>query len=109
MLGYKEIRLLIALENRESFRDQETCFDYVDSICREGSNWAVSVFVEPVGILTVRGEDLANVLSFWISLFQSQPEDWGFAKSGWHLEHHLETFYWKHPEDAQDVWKKESI
>jgi hypothetical protein len=108
MLEYKEIQLLVALENRKGFKELNSCFDYVDSIRKDDKTWMVSVFIEPVGKLTVRGPDLENILAFWLHLFQTQPHDWDYAKSGWHLENYLESFTWKHPGEAKDIWSKRS-
>ena len=103
-LDYKEIQLLVQLETKFGERDQ-TCFDHVVSIGYEADQWQVEVFVEPYGKVLLSHPDLSRLLRFWITVFESQPQDWEFARAGWHLGLHLANLQWSEPEDAPKIWE----
>ena len=83
-----------------------TCMDYVDSITKEGDQYAVTIFVEPAGNVTKHGASVVEILDWWIEVFKTQP-DYGqgmynYAAAGWHLAGQSDNL----PDNPADVWKE---
>lgn len=84
-ISFTDLELLFKLEKREGINEANSCFDYIEDICKHDDGWVVGMFVEPTGTIRIKKETLQLALEFWLELFQNQPEDWDYTKAGWHL------------------------
>jgi len=95
----------------DTFRDElerfgqnfgrNTCYDYVDSAFKRGDKVGVTLFIEPCGTLTKMGNSLKEVVDWWITVLEVQP-DVSYVCCGWYLYDN-----WDKVSNLQavDVWK----
>jgi hypothetical protein len=84
----------------------DTCFYYIDSLVERDNKEsdkikAVICFVEPCGdIQSPWFFSWVEAIEWWIDVFKSQPEGWGYIRAGHHL-------FWRNEptEKPEDMWK----
>jgi hypothetical protein len=104
-IRYPDIELILDLEKLHE-KKPSSCFDYIEAIAFENNEWLVAIFIEPVGALKVKAKTLKDALTFWLILFQSQPEDWDYAKAGNYLDQRItdQQLFFEHPQQAALIW-----
>ena len=81
----------------------DTCFDYVDSLVKEGERFGVTVFIEPLGNITKFANSWIEARDWWIAVLEQQPLGWDYILAGSHLFTLQEED--KLPDDPGEVWK----
>lgn len=104
IVPFDVLNKLIDLRTRQF--GQSTCFDYVDSLTKEGTRCGVTVFIEPLGNVTKFADSWIEAIDWWIAVLERQPFGWGYVLAGSHLmvlqdENRL-------PDNPEEVWKLRS-
>ncbi len=92
--------------NGKPFRE-DSCCELVDSLTvfddeNDKPTYGVSVFIQPVGVITRYASSFNEALDWWEKVFISQPEYLSCDAAGWKL-FHLSSGG-QIDEDADKVW-----
>ena len=103
LINFDDLCLLFTLNQTDY--GPNTCFDYIQSIKILDDIWSVEIFVEPCGPVAKSGQNLSEILKWWIDVFSAQPKEMDYAFAGWHLKSVFDKT--KFNIKPEDVWTHE--
>lgn len=85
-----------------------SCFDYIDNVSNYNNRFYVTIFIEPVGLVSLNSSSYEKLIEGVNKLFNSQPEDYGYVKAGYVLFYNLSLPVFNGDLDSMDfnsIWE----
>lgn len=68
---------------------KNSCFDYIDNVSNYNNRFYVTIFIEPIGIISLNSSSYDKLVEGVNKLFNSQPLDFDYIKAGYVLYYNL--------------------